>query len=92
MKTIEKIFTFVIGVPLCLVIFLAICLFATLLWPIYLIFGTMDCLIKLCTKQEKSVISDFMNDFLEFIFTVYGFGAMFVILPFSVISGASDEM
>lgn len=61
-------------------VFLVICAFATLLWPISLIWSFFEWVVSLFTKKQKK--SDW---FQEFIFVCYGLAILCMLIPISII-------
>lgn len=79
---------FLIGFPICLVLFVLVAGFATLLWPICLVWALIDYIIRRCTKQDER--SKVLAAFEEMIFGVYGFALMFLLIPFIVFDGDKE--
>lgn len=79
--SILKALKMLIAFPIGLVLFLLIFVFATLLWPIYFMGKAIESLIKLFVSEYSS---NAINDMLEFIFAIYGFSALFILLPLSI--------
>ena len=83
METIKKLFTLVIGFPIGCALFAVIVLCASLLWPIYGIVYLYNYIISSIAK--KTVVDEMTQGIEEFIFACYGFAALFLIMPLSVI-------
>lgn len=77
----EKLLVGLIGFPIGVVFFLAIAVFATLMWPIYWIGKGIECIIGLFVNEYSS---NTVNNLLEFIFVMYGFATLFILLPLSI--------
>lgn len=79
---IGRIFAYSIGLLIGVVLCIAIWIIATIMWPIFFIALLVNYCIRLKYKIEKR--SNFVNTIEEFIFACYGFGIMFILLPFEM--------
>lgn len=75
MKKVFDIILGLIGVPIGMVLFLCIALFATFLWIPYFIWLIIN----------KVFLPSIDDDFIEFIFICYGFAVTCLIMPFGII-------
>lgn len=79
---IEKSLIVLFGLPIGIVLFIAIAFIATLFLLIYVICKCVEYIIKLF---KHDFTSHLLSTFLEFIFVLYGFSTLFLLMPLAAI-------